>query len=144
FAAVFGQSEPWRRHVRLGGSRLLELRGAASERFGRARPLRNIYGAGVPKAGSQWAKALFDHDIVVSATGLATYPTLVFHSGQRQRTRFPAYCFVPDLFISYPEYRAIDKPTPYRTFYLVRDARDLGVSWYFSMRVPRRGVGPAA
>ena len=138
------QYEPLRRQVRLGGALLLELRGAATERFGRPRPLRNIYGAGVPKAGSQWAKALFDHDLVVAATGLATYPTLVFHTGQRPRTRFPAYCFVPDLFVSYPEYCAIDKPAPYRTFYLVRDPRDMVVSWYFSMRDSHRVFGPIA
>ena len=40
--------------------------------------------------------------------------------------------------------RAIDKPAPYRTFYPVRDPRDMVVSWYFSMRDTHRVFGPIA
>ena len=87
-AAEIVQDERLRMPARLTGVMLLEARGAVTERIGRRRPLRNIYGASMWKAGSQWAKALFDHDIVVSATGLATYPTLVFHSVRDARVPF--------------------------------------------------------
>jgi hypothetical protein len=134
------QYEPVRSKARYGGALVLELRGLATERFGRPRPLRNIYGAGIQKAGSQWAKALFDHEVVVAASGLATFPQVVF-GGRGFRKRFPANCYVPGLYFSYPEYAEIEKRQPYRTFYLARDPRDVVVSWYFSVRDTHRSMG---
>lgn len=137
------QYEPLRQRARYGGAALLEVRGMAAERVGRRRTLRNIYGTGMQKAGSQWAKAVFDHELVSAATGLATFPTLAY-ADRVFRNRFPAYCFVPDLYLSYPEYAAIKKRAPFRTFHLVRDPRDIVVSWYFSVRDTHRVFGPIA
>ncbi len=137
------QYEPLRKRARAGGAAMLELRGLVTERVGRQRPLRNVYGVGMQKTGSQWAKALLGHEIVVAASGLATFPTLAY-SGDRSPKRFPAHCFVPDLFMSYPDYSSIPKPAPYRTYYLMRDPRDIVVSWYFSTRDTHRVFGPIA
>lgn len=135
------QYEPLRKQVRLGGAIMLEARGFATQRFGSHRALRNIYGLGVQKAGSQWAKAVFDHELVVSASGLATFPSLAY-ADRPFRNRFPAHCFVPDLYLSYPEYSAVHKEPPYRTYYVARDPRDIVVSWYFSVRDTHRLIGP--
>jgi hypothetical protein len=136
------QYEPLRMRARQGGVLVLEARGFMTERFGRERPLRNIYGVSMQKAGSQWAKALFEHELVVEATGLATFPQAVF-DGRGFRNRFPAHCFA-HLYLSYPEYTAIHKRAPYRTFYIARDPRDIVVSWYFSVRDTHRVFGPIA
>jgi hypothetical protein len=141
FASDLLQAEPVRRPARYGGAFLLEARGVATERFGHPRPLRNIYGAGIQKAGSQWAKALFDHEFVVAATGLATFPQIVF-GGRGFRNRFPAHCYVPGLYFPYPKYVEIHKQPPYRTFYIMRDPRDVVVSWYFSVRDTHPMIGP--
>jgi len=120
----------------------LEMRGLVTERFGRRRPLRNIYGVSMQKAGSQWAKALFEHELVMRATGLATYPQAVF-DGRGLRNRFPAHCFC-HLYLSYPQYAELHRPAPYRTFYIARDPRDIVVSWYFSTRDTHRVFGGIA
>ncbi len=133
------QDERIRMPARLAGAALLEIRGLATEHHGRRRPLRNVYGASMWKAGSQWAKALFDHEIVADATGLATYPQAVFN-GRGLRNRFPAHCYV-QLYLSYPDYAGLLKRPPYRAFYVARDPRDIVVSWYFSMRDTHRELG---
>lgn len=47
--------------------------------------------------------------------------------------RFPRYCFVQGLYISYDLYEEIEKPERYKTIYVMRDPRDIVVSWYHSM-----------
>jgi hypothetical protein len=90
----------------------------------------NIYSASCPKAGSQWTKALFDHPIIRSHTGLFTLPQ--FEYSQRPLKRFPAATFVPGLYLSYEDYCSIRKPSSYRTVYMFRDPRDIVVSGYFA------------
>ena len=136
------QYEPLRMQARKAGVMYLEMRGLVTERFGRRRPLRNIYGVSMQKAGSQWAKALFEHELVMRATGLATYPQAVF-DGRGLRNRFPAHCFC-HLYLSYPQYAELHRPAPYRTFYIARDPRDIVVSWYFSTRDTHRVFGGIA
>lgn len=134
------QAEPLRKHARSGGALLLSARGSLIERISQPGVLRNIYATTIQKAGSQWSKALFDHDLVRAATGMATFPQFRYDQDQF-RSRFPAACFVPGLYLSYQAYLAIEKPPPYRTFYIARDPRDIVVSWYFSVRDTHRLTG---
>ncbi|MDX6278022.1 MAG: hypothetical protein QOJ72_2150 [Nocardioidaceae bacterium] len=90
----------------------------------------NIYAASCPKAGSQWTKAMFDHPVIRSHTGLFTLPQFDYY--QRRLRAFPAGTFVPGLYLSYPAYASIPKRHPYRTIYIFRDPRDIVVSGYFA------------
>jgi hypothetical protein len=47
---------------------------------------------------------------------------------------FPSRTFVTPLYIDYDNFKNIPKPRKYKAFFLMRDPRDLLVSWYFSAR----------
>lgn len=134
------QTELIRRPARTSKALLLTARGWVIERSSDPRMLRNIYAATIQKAGSQWIKALFAHDSVRAATHMASFPQFRYDEDQF-RKRFPAACFVPGLYLHYGAYVAIEKPPPYRTFYVARDPRDIVVSWYFSVRDTHRAMG---
>lgn len=134
------QAERLRRPARASKALLLSARGPLMDRLSDANTLRNIYAATLQKSGSQWIKALFTHDLIRSQTRMATFPQFRYDEHQYRR-RFPARCFVPGLYLSYPAYAAIEKPPPYRTIYVARDPRDIVVSWYFSVRDTHRVMG---
>lgn len=101
-----------------------------------------IVAAGPPKSGSQWVKALFDHEEVRRRTGLLTLPQLDYKT--RLDRRLPTGAFVPGLYVSYPEYLRIPKHREHRCIYVVRDPRELVVSAYFSYRESHRLLGGIA
>jgi hypothetical protein len=45
------------------------------------------------------------------------------------------------LYINYPTYLTIPKPEHYKTFFVLRDPRDIAVSWYFALKYSH---GPTA
>jgi Sulfotransferase domain len=107
----------------------LRVRGAVPE-------IANIYSGSSPKAGSQWAKALFDHPVVQRHTGLFTLPQLKYWD--KRLRAFPLGTFVPGLYISYQQYRDLPKPPGHRMVYVFRDPRDIVVSAYGSTFTHRR------
>ena len=46
------------------------------------------------------------------------------------------------LYIGYPTYLSIPKPERYRTFFILRDPRDISVSWYFAARYSHGALDP--
>lgn len=98
----------------------------------RARPLDNLYLATVQKTGSQWLRAILADPEIRSRSGLLAYPQRRYEWGEFVRT-FPIGTFVPGLYVSYDLYQEIRKPRRYRTIYVMRDPRDIVVSWYWSM-----------
>lgn len=119
---------PARTAAKYGAHGLASVRGTAKRRSGDL-PWGNIFAASPPKAGSQWIKAVFDHPVMRAHTGLMTLPQLDYRGRTR---RLPYGTFVPGVYTSYDDYRALDKPWPHRTVYIFRDPRDLVVSGYFS------------
>ena len=109
-------------------AQVLRVRGTMPE-------VANIFTGSCPKSGSQWAKALFDHPIVRSHTGLFTLPQLDYW--ERPLRGFPGGTFVPGLYISYERYRAMPTPLPHRMVYVFRDPRDIVVSAYGSVSTHR-------
>lgn len=95
--------------------------------------VQNIYHACIQKTGSQWVKAVLSDRDVVRRSGLVCHPQFRYEWGEFKR-RFPPYTFVPGLYVPYGLYEEITKPAEYRTIYVLRDPRDVVVSWYFSMR----------
>lgn len=103
--------------------------------------VRNIYHCCVHKTGSQWIRKVFADPAVYRATGLRTYaygPRL--DDGDRSRSYrdihfdqpFPARRIVSPLYMPYDGFAALTKPEPWRAFFVMRDPRDVVVSWYFS------------
>ena len=103
--------------------------------------VRNIYHCCVHKTGSQWIRKVFADPAVYRATGLRTYaygPRL--DDGDRSRSyrdlsfdrSFPAGRIVSPLYMPYEGFVALTKPEPWRAFFVMRDPRDVVVSWYFS------------
>jgi hypothetical protein len=121
---------PARNGIKHGAHAAARARGRYLAARGALPDVANVYAASCPKAGSQWIKALFDHPVVRSHTGLFTLPQLDYW--QRPLKAFPAGTFVPGLYLSYPAYSSIPKPHPYRTVYVFRDPRDIVVSGYFA------------
>jgi hypothetical protein len=114
-----------------------EARGQLLRRRHQVPALANIFAMSPPKAGSQWAKALFDHPVVRAHTGLFTLPQLDY---QRRRRALPPGTFVPGMYLSHEEYDRLEKPYPFRAFYIMRDPRDLAVSAYYSAVETHRPV----
>lgn len=103
-------------------------------------PHRNIYHAAVQKTGSHWIKAVFSDPRVRARTGMPLYPGHRYEWDEFHK-RFPPRHMVPALFISYGQYEEIRKPGSYRTFYVMRDPREIVVSWYFSALESHRLAG---
>ena len=122
---------PARNTAKRGVYAMARARASYLERTGKLPAVANVFAAMSPKAGSQWAKALFNHEIVRAKSGLITLPQLDFEFGAETRA-FPAATCVAGIYASYPDYRAIPKPYPYRTIYVFRDPRELIVSGYYS------------
>lgn len=103
-------------------------------------PVDNIYFATIQKAGSQYIKNVFDDKRIRNHTKLMTYPQQRYEWDEFQKI-FPKGAFVPGLYISYDLYDEIIKPSRYKTFYVMRDPRNIVVSWYHSMLKTHKIMG---
>jgi hypothetical protein len=115
----------------------------ASTPFRYSKGLDNIYHACIQRAGSQWIKSIFSDKRVRNLTGLSVHPQFNYDSGEFKFS-FPKYTFVPCLYISYDLYDLIQKPSNYKTLYILRDPRDLIVSWYYSTKYTHNISGRVA
>jgi len=98
-------------------------------------PYENIYYCCTQRTGSQWFRAVFNDGAFYRYTGLLIQPYR--HIGLRYASfdePFPPRTLATHLYISYPTYLSIPKPSSYKTFFVMRDPRDAIVSWYFAAR----------
>ena len=107
---------------------LLKLRGKVY-----SGKLDNIYLATVQKSGSQWVNSVFSDMDMQRITKLKVYPQHNYEFDEFEN-RFPRGTVVPGLYLDHPTFDVfIDKPRNYKVVYVVRDPRDIVVSWYHSM-----------
>lgn len=103
----------------------------------RRSPYENIYYCCTQKTASQWLKEVFSDFTVYKYTGLEVFPfTQVVLPLQDARFDgpLPKRTIGTHLYIDYATYQSIPKPDKYKTFFILRDPRDIVVSWYFSIR----------
>jgi hypothetical protein len=106
-------------------------------------PYQNIYYCCTQRTGSQWFKKIFRDPLIYQHTGLR-----VFHYGElglRQASfdgPLPERTIGTHLYIGYPTYLSIPKPERYRSFFILRDPRDVAVSWYFAARYSHGALDP--
>lgn len=103
----------------------------------------NIYHCCVQKTGSQWIKAILSDDLVLEKTGLTIHTYHKYLPGNTDprilterffHQPFPENCILTPLYMDYNSYMSIPKPACYRAFSIIRDPRDIIVSWYFSVK----------
>lgn len=126
-------------------------------------PYENIYYCCTQKTASQWFKLIFRDPIVYKHTGLEVFdfgqylnclqetcsdgstPKWEFgrllYEGYAANISLPKRAICTHFYINYTSYLAIPKPEKYRTFFILRDPRDIVVSWYFSTRYSHKPIG---
>ena len=113
-------------------------------------PSENVYHCCVHRTASQWFGQLFNDYRTYRASGLHAYHYQSRLPGRhdprpiaerRFSDPFPQRRIVSPLYVDYEGYLSIPKPERYRTFYVLRDPRDVVVSWYFSARYSHRLMG---
>jgi Sulfotransferase domain len=100
----------------------------------------NVYHCCVQKTGSQWLKSQFLDPEIYRWSGLSYYH---YHARQGIGDRYSMVddryerpvtprSIVSPVYVTYENYLAMPKNGPHRAFFVMRDPRDLVVSWYFS------------
>ncbi len=106
-------------------------------------PYQNIYYCCTQRTGSQWLKRVFRDPLVYRYTGLTVFEYVEMGLHQAQFAGpLPAGTICSHLYIGHPTYLEIPKPANYRSFFIVRDPRDIAVSWYFAARYSHAPAGP--
>lgn len=98
-------------------------------------PFQNVYYCCTQKTASQWFKAVFLDPLFYRYTGLSVVPHPPVPRSEvvaRFARPFPSRSIATHLYIDFPTYENIPKPENYRTFFVIRDPRDIVTSWYFS------------
>ena len=103
----------------------------------------NIYYCCTQKTASQWFKSVFRDRDFYRHSGFVVSPYQ--YLGLRYakvRGAFPEKTVVSHLYFNYQDYLKVPKPDKYKTFFILRDPRDIIVSWYFSARYSHVLVPP--
>jgi hypothetical protein len=112
-------------------------RAIASSRF------VNIYHCCTQKTASQWFRGIFADQIFADHTGLSPHPYIDLGLNQARIERsFPPRTIVVHLYIDFPTFQALPKAEPWKAFYILRDPRDIVVSWYFSAKYSHAAIDP--
>jgi Sulfotransferase domain len=104
---------------------------------------QNIYYCCTQRTGSQWFGRILCDPVFYKYTGLRVY-----HYGELGLKQAKIDGPLPEgtignhLYIGYPTYLSIPKPERYRTFFVLRDPRDIAVSWYFAARYSHGALDP--
>lgn len=103
----------------------------------------NIFHCCVHKTASTWVSQILSDTVVYQYSGLTQYMYQKAMPGGIDRRAiterafgrpFPEKTIVSQLYIDYDSFLEIPKPGAHKAFYVLRDPRDVTVSWYFSMK----------
>jgi hypothetical protein len=105
--------------------------------------LDNVLHCTVQKCASQWIRQILSDSRTFQYCGLLAHQYQCGLPGgfdPRKLTErtfaqpFPTATIVTPIYIDFAGYQSIPKPASYRTFFVMRDPRDVVVSWYFSAK----------
>lgn len=109
----------------------------------------NIFHCCVQKTASQWVRRLFQDTRILELSGLQPYD--FYQELEKEDPRlsssyiftepFPSNVIITPLYISFESFCSIPKNENYRAFFIMRDPRDLVVSWYFSTKYSHPPIG---
>jgi hypothetical protein len=111
---------------------------------------QSVYHCCMPKTASQWIRAILSDPRVFVYSGLRPvnvyerYESSAVDPDPRERLEripeadlhqlLPTSTVVTPLYVDYQTFQTIPRPDRYKAFFVMRDPRDILVSWYFSMK----------
>lgn len=105
--------------------------------------VENVYHCCTHKSASQWVRSLLAdpltfrysglHDFHYQSEWMGGHDPRPFNERYFSKS-FPEQTVCSPLYIPYDCFQQIPKPSRYRGFFVLRDPRDVIVSWYFSMK----------
>ena len=110
---------------------------------------QNVYHCTVQKSASQWIRRLLSDQRTYKFSGLGSFQyqqQLLGNYDPRKLTErrftqaFPHATIATPIYIDYEGFASIPKPARYKAFFVMRDPRDVVVSWYFPANC-RTGAG---
>lgn len=109
----------------------------------------NIYHLCVAKTGSQWIKAIFQSEEVLERTGMGIYNFekeryIWDHRNFMRRYEsepFPLNTICTPTYMGFNCFNRLQKPPKYKAFSVIRDPRDIVVSFYFSVLYSHGQIG---
>ena len=109
----------------------------------------NIYHCCVHKTASQWIKTIFSDPIVYQYSGLLPCDVRLYLGRTDPRNinaryydkPFPEKRIILTLIHSFDCFQKLPKPTHHKAFYVIRDPRDIVVSYYFSAKYSHTPMG---
>lgn len=95
---------------------------------------KNVYHCTTQKTASQWFRMFYSDPLFYKYSGLTA------SDFRRKEPKQTGYIFVP-LYANYDAYLIWEKPDNHLAYFVIRDPRDITVSWYFSIRYSHSVMG---
>jgi len=111
---------------------------------------QNLFHCTVQKSASQWVRAILSDARTFQFCGLRSYQYQDQLPGKYDPRRlterrfteaFPTSTIATPIYIDYDGFASIPKPTHYKAFFVMRDPREVVVSWYYSGKFSHPLVG---